>query len=73
MRHLTALLELLRGLVCDTATFRITAREYLLFELELAEIATFIDHFQIAHKLRLAIEQTGSRYIRLCKVLEVAI
>ena len=49
MPHLTARLALLRGLVCDTATFRITAttaREYLLFEIELAEIGTFIDHFQ---------------------------
>ena len=43
-----ARLELLRVLVCDTATFRITAREYLLFETELAEIGTFIDHFQSA-------------------------
>ena len=48
MRHLTARLALLRGLVCDTATFRITAGEYLLFKIELAEIGTFIDHFQSA-------------------------
>ena len=45
-----ARLALLGGLVCDTATFGITAREYLLFEIELAEIGTsqFINHFQSA-------------------------
>ena len=37
-------LALLKGLVCDTATFRITAGENLLFEIELAKIGTFINH-----------------------------